>query len=336
VWGETDEADPRVMAQKIDAAADHGIDTFLFDWYWYDDGPYLSRALDEGFLGATNNSRISFALMWANHDWVDIHPAKLHETAARARLLYPGKVSRETLEQIAAVAIERYFAQPGYWRIAGCPFFSIYEISKLLESCGGIVGAREALDAFRARVRAAGYPDLHLNAVVWSVSVLPGEIGVGSPNELLHALGFDSITSYVWVHHGALQHFPVTDYDAARDRYVAYWDEAEASFDLPYFPNVTVGWDPSPRTVQSDAYVNAGYPFTPVLVNNTPVRFRAALELAKERLTASRLEPAVLTLNAWNEWTEGSYLEPDTHYGYGYLESVRDVFGLRASSAIGD
>ncbi|MEN8158096.1 MAG: glycoside hydrolase family 99-like domain-containing protein, partial [Bacteroidota bacterium] len=40
-WGYTDEADPVQMAQKIDAAVDHGVDVFLFDWYMYEDGPFL-------------------------------------------------------------------------------------------------------------------------------------------------------------------------------------------------------------------------------------------------------------------------------------------------------
>ena len=51
LWGYQDEADPKVMAQKIEAASAHGINAFVFDWYWYD-GPYLQRALDEGFLQA--------------------------------------------------------------------------------------------------------------------------------------------------------------------------------------------------------------------------------------------------------------------------------------------
>lgn len=49
-WGYEDERDPAVMARKIDAAADHGIDAFIFDWYYYDGRPFLNRALDEGFL----------------------------------------------------------------------------------------------------------------------------------------------------------------------------------------------------------------------------------------------------------------------------------------------
>jgi hypothetical protein len=34
-----------------------------------------------------------------------------------------------------------------------------------------------------------------------------------------------------------------------------------------------------------------------------------------------------MNINCWNEWTEGSYLEPDTTTGFKYLEAVRDVFG---------
>jgi len=128
------------------------------------------------------------------------------------------------------------------------------------------------------------------------------------------------------VHHSVLDAFPETDYGVARDRYMRYWEEVEEAFDLLYFPNVTMGWDPSPRTVQSDAYLNVGYPFTPTLANNTPERFREALELVKRRLNQRSGQPAILSLNAWNEWTEGSYLEPDTVYGIDYPEAIRDVF----------
>lgn len=38
-------------------------------------------------------------------------------------------------------------------------------------------------------------------------------------------------------------------------------------------------------------------------------------------------QPKILTINAWNEWTEGSYLEPDTVNGYGYLQAIKRVFG---------
>ena len=40
-------------------------------------------------------------------------------------------------------------------------------------------------------------------------------------------------------------------------------------------------------------------------------------------------KPRVLTMNCWNEWTEGSYLEPDTVRGMKYFEAIRDVFGVQ-------
>ena len=39
---------------------------------------------------------------------------------------------------------------------------------------------------------------------------------------------------------------------------------------------------------------------------------------------ATELGSRMLLLDNWNEWSEGSYLEPDTVHGMAYLEAVRD------------
>ena len=93
LWGYTDESDPGEMEQKIKAAAEHGVDVFIFDWYWDDEGIYWERGLEEGFLKAGNNDRLDFALMWAMWDYFDMFPLSREDTID---ILYPGKLSPRT------------------------------------------------------------------------------------------------------------------------------------------------------------------------------------------------------------------------------------------------
>jgi len=330
LWGYGDESDPKVMSRKIDAAADHGITAFIFDWYYYNDGPFLQGAVDQGFLQATNNHRLKFALMWANHDWLDIHPYKL---GAPAPVLYPGVVTPANFEMICDHLINDYFNHPFYWRVDGKPYFSFYDLTNLLANFGSVQATRAALDKFRAKAVVAGLPGLHLNAVAWGQPVLPSEKAPADVAKLVHDLGFDSVTSYVWVHHATLPALK-TDYNQVRDEYLSYWDTARRMFDVPYYPNVTMGWDPSPRAAQSDGYGNFVYPFTNTISGNSPERFRAALLLTKRRLLADKDGPRILNINCWNEWTEGSYLEPDTVHGMQYLDAIRDVFGVHPESQL--
>src|SRR6056297_2187863 len=68
IWGYEPDNDPHVMERWIEAATDHGVNVFIFDWYWFDEGPFLESALNDGFLQAKNNEKMQFYLMWANHD----------------------------------------------------------------------------------------------------------------------------------------------------------------------------------------------------------------------------------------------------------------------------
>jgi hypothetical protein len=62
-----------------------------------------------------------------------------------------------------------------------------------------------------------------------------------------------------------------------------------------------------------------------IIGNNTPENFKTALQMTKEKMQSNPDGPRILTINCWNEWTEGSYLEPDTVNGFKYLEALRDV-----------
>jgi hypothetical protein len=60
--------------------------------------------------------------------------------------------------------------------------------------------------------------------------------------------------------------------------------------------------------------------------NNTPENFKKALEMTREKLLSDPNGPRILNINCWNEWTEGSYLEPDIVNGMAYLEAIKSVF----------
>lgn len=323
-WGYEDESDPRVFEKKIAAARTSGLNALIFDWYWYKDGPYLNGALDRGFLGAANNKDLKFALMWANHDWYDIHPAKL---GSKPSLQFAGGISREAFDAMSDRML-KLFQHPSYLTMDGAPYFSIYELYRFVEGMGGVREAADALEALRVKAKALGLGGVHVNAVTWGVQLLPGQSEVSNLSELLERLKVDSTTSYVWIHHTKFGQGLTTDYTEIQRQYEAYRDNAAKQLGRTYFPNVTVGWDSTPRACQTDNFRVAEYPFTPVIVKNSPEAveeaFRSAKQFAEKRLPKGQ---RLITINSWNEWTEGSYLEPDKEHGTAYLEALRRVFG---------
>jgi hypothetical protein len=148
---------------------------------------------------------------------------------------------------------------------------------------------------------------------------------------LISALGVDSATTYNWTMHLDMPQTPATSYPSFAKTAAKFSEDLREQCPVPYYPNVMQGYDCSPRTRQTDPFRNQGYPFSNVLVDNTPEEFRKALRRAKAFADGSGTEPRIITVYAWNEWTEGSYLEPESRTGMKYLEALKEVFPLRQS-----
>ncbi|WUJ75311.1 glycoside hydrolase family 99-like domain-containing protein [Kribbella soli] len=324
--GRFDEATPAAAEHQIRIAKKYGVDGFLVDYYWYDDGPYLQGALDDGLLAARNSDDIKFALMWANHELVNIFP---HDDPANdsPQRLKNGAIDRAAFEKLARHVIDTYFARPNYLTIDGRPWLTIYELGNLIVGLGGVEETADALLWFDEQTRQAGFEGLHLDAVIWGVGVLPAAITLDNPSALVRKLGFRSTTSYVWVHHADLGRFefPRAEIGPLRTAAFAEYERYAAELDVPFYPNVTVGWDASPRTAQDREFVRGRYPWTTTF-DPSPEEFREGLLMAKSFLERHGQPHPIITVNAWNEWTEGSALLPDSHNGYGFLEMIRDVF----------
>jgi len=254
--------------------------------------------------------------MWANHDHNSyLDPANPDKN----KIYWKGGVDSQTFVKMISHIINDYFKRPNYYKIDGMPVFSIYELGTFIKGIGGTEKAKAALEIFRQKTIAAGFPGLHLQAIVWgqipkSLDGVPSD-RVKTQNEALLYLGFNSMTNYQWIHYTNIA--PQEDYARWARKGIAKWAEYDSTFTIPYFPQVSIGWDNNPRfpvKVQN------------AVVNTSPALFKEALLEAKKYLDRHPNQPRLVTINAWNEWAEGSYLEPDTTFKYGYLKAVREVF----------
>ena len=329
LWGYDDEADPVVMEKKIKVADEYGIDFFIFDWYYYEEHEFLHRALDEGYFNAPNNKDVPFCIMWANHDWRRLMPVKVND---KPDIIWNGDVSIKVFDKMTDLIIEKYFKHPAYYTIDGAPYFSIFSLKTFLRGFNDEDEAARAIAIFREKTIAAGFDDLHLNIVGrgQAFNVETNSEFITGFEQTVKKLGTQSINTYNMVDDKSTENWPKTEYRQGVESAQKFWDAAVDEFSLPYYPTVSMGWDVSPRTVQSDRYLDVGYPFTPIYVNNTPALFKDILERMKEvidRQSPVQNKHRIGIINAFNEWTEGSYLEPDTIHKYDYLEAVREVFG---------
>ncbi len=316
LWGYCNEADPYVMEMQINAAADHGVNVFIYDWYWYDGRPFLEQCLNNGYLRARNNDRVKFYLMWANHDVTHLWDRRISHI--EDNIIWQAAVNRAEFEPIALRLIEQYFKHPSYYTIHGKPVFMIYDIGRLVQGLGGLAQTADALNWFRAQAVQRGLPGLHLQLTSWGAERLNlREVDPEAdfpPGETAKRIGLDSQTHYQMCHFTPIDR----DYTEIIPDMVKEWELMDTLYDIPYFPHVSIGWDNNPRYQV----------FRPgVVKNNTPENFQKALELAKAYADAHPNQPPLITINSWNEWTETSYLQPDDLYGYGYLEAVKRVFG---------
>ena len=314
LWGYVNEADPCVMQMQIDAAADHGVNVFIYDWYWYDRRPFLENCLNDGFLKAKNNARMKFYLMWANHDagltWDKRNCGRVDSVVWR------GAVDRAEFERAMSRVIEKYFTQPNYYRIDGKPVFMIYDVPNLVRGLGGVEQTADAIRWFRRACEQAGLKGLHLQFTMWSEQAmdLSGvDGGRDMPASAFGALGFDSCTHYQYCHFANIDR----DYADVLPDVLREWERLDRTLSYPYFPHVSVGWDNNPRFQD----------FAPgILRACTPDQIEKALRAAKRYADSHPAQPPLITINSWNEWTESSYLQPDDLYGYGYLEAIKRVF----------
>ena len=185
-------------------------------------------------------------------------------------------------------------------------------VANLIKGLGGIEQTEDALEYFRNEVKKAGFPGLHLQVMLRNSMIQDAEVGNGSASsDDIKKLGFSSLSHYQWVHVAGNG----KDYVDWGMEAVKQWLEYEKKLGIPYWPHVSIGWDNNPRFAEERVIVR----------NSTPAAFKSFLLKAMEYLDAHPGQPQIIIINSWNEWVEGSYLEPDIRNGYAYLEALHSA-----------
>ena len=287
-----------VMEQQAALAQRYGLGGFCFYYYWFAGHRLLERPIEN--MLDSGRPGFPFCLCWANENWTRRWDGEEHDVL----------MAQKHSDQDDLAVIEdliRYFRSPYYIRIDGKPLMLIY--------------------------RAALFPDFKRTSALWRQ--VCRDRGIGEIY-IAHVESFDGVSAGIhprqwgcdaaveFPPHGMADPYPVTATILNRNFQGAVADYRDlavryATRELPAykrFMGVIPGWDNTARR-QNNSYC---------FDHATPGAFQAWLEtaIARTRQQMSGDERLVF-INAWNEWAEGAYLEPDRRFGHAFLQALSNA-----------
>jgi lipopolysaccharide biosynthesis protein len=284
--------DPEVLERQAELARQYGVHGFCFHHYWFGGRRVLERPLEQ--MLARRRPSLPFCISWANENWTRRWDGLDHDVLLRQE--YEGDwAERFIRDALPVLADDRYI------RVGGAALLLVYRVDLVPD-------APRVAERWRAIAQTEGL-DLHLAAVQ--------SFKIGDPRPF----GFDAAVEFPPHPFGRRPADARVERRRRRFRGVLedYESMVEDSLGKPtpdyaWYRGLVPSWDNTARRGR-DAYVAVGA---------SPGAYRRWLgELARQALErAARTEPLVF-VNAWNEWAEGTHLEPDDRYGRAWLEATR-------------
>jgi glycosyltransferase involved in cell wall biosynthesis len=293
-----------VRAAQAKLARDHGIDGFCYYHYWFHGHRLMTEPLDAIF--ESGEPDFPFCLCWANETWS-------RRWLGEERDVLIAQTYSEADNFNHAHFLAKVFLDKRHIRIDNRPLFMIYRpthidvlehfLTTLRKVCIDAGTGDPFILGCSAHAEGTDMRTLGLDGTMDfqpKLGFLPGAFEDHSSPERLarnRALGVDSPN---------LRLYDARDF---RRRIEEYRDQ----LDYPFHPSVFVSWDNTPRRKENGI----------ILINNTAEGFGKSLESARQYLQSSKFPgEKILFINAWNEWAEGNYLEPDQSQQAAFLEQV--------------
>lgn len=294
---------PEVQKRQVELARQYGIHGFCFHFYWFNGRTVLEKPLEQ-FL-SNRESDFPFCINWANENWTR------RWDGLDKDILLEQKYSSE--DDVAFIEyISKYLKDERYIKINSKPLLIVYRPSLLPDP-------KATAKRWREWCGNNGIGEIFLALTHSFEHIKPGKIEHVNPSEI----GFDAAIEF------APNTFPLRDitnqFDMVNNKYAGRIGDYTSALELakeykkpPYkkFRGICPAWDNEAR--------RTGRGFT--LANSSPDAYREWLKIICDyTLKNFAAEEKLIFVNAWNEWAEGAYLEPDRRYGYAYLQATADA-----------
>ncbi|WP_332982903.1 glycoside hydrolase family 99-like domain-containing protein [Microcoleus sp. A003_D6] len=299
---------PEVREAQAALAKKYGIFGFCYYYYWFAGKRLLHLPLDE--VLRTKKPDFPFCVCWANENWTRRWDGAEHEILiAQEHSPDHNKAFAESLIHI--LLDERYI------RINGEPLLIVYRSDILPEPL-------QLTEQWRDVFRANGVGEVHLCLAITCFSGYVDPVSIGFDSALQfppHGVPARQISpsELVGIHPDFTGQ--LFDYQDATINAVA-----EKLPDFKFFPGAMPSWDNTARRG------NTAHAF----INSNPDLYEFWLRGAIEKTKQSNSgDERIVFINAWNEWAEGSHLEPDQKYGHSHLlvtcKALNGAHGWRTS-----
>jgi GT2 family glycosyltransferase len=294
---------PEALTRQALLARRYGIEGFCV--YYYNLGG--RRVLSRPVQTVLANPAIPFrwCLCWANENWTR------NWDGGEREILLEQSYDAATLASVIADAVAQA-ADPRYIRVNRRPLFLVYRPLLLPD-------APAFAQQCRAAFAAAGWPGVQL-VYVESMEAVDRAV---SPADL----GFDACVEFPPHGRGVPAASSATIVKEGWSGYRYDYPETVLAFlqreSVPYprYPAVFPNWDNTPRQPLRGASFDGV----------SPEVFRVYAEEKIEEVRQFLMgEERLLFVNAWNEWAEGTHLEPDRQHGHRWLEALRDALAAKA------
>lgn len=285
-----------VMSQQLKWMSEYGIDYVVFDWYWgADNKPQLTAGIN-AYLGASDRHGVEFSILWSNHTTYTF--------------------SKTQFEALFNYWTTNYFKRSNYVKIDGKPVVFIFSSETLDNNAKAIGMTTPAL--------------VELAQSIAKANGLPGVIflgaGTGSAYNYASSSGYQGFSVYNYHSPVSIALTPSRPENVSRTyaeldtSYQNQWAWMQKNASGIYVVPMTSGWDKRPWGGSKDPLHDDS--------RSTPGEFRNHLIAARNYMDKDpTFTRRMGVICCWNEFGEGSFIEPTKVDGTKYLEQIRDVFG---------